>query len=133
MTWISWSEKQATGHSGMDQGHQKLVAQINRLADALENDESRASCRDALDQFILALRIHFLAEDQLMDRIRYPQAKEHQALHAMLVEEVLAFKAAYDAGAAAESIQLRAILDRWLERDIGTADKALAAFVAAAG
>jgi hemerythrin-like metal-binding protein len=130
MTWITWSETPATGHSGMDQGHQKLVARINQLADAMENKQPREFCSNALDQLILAVRIHFLAEDQLMDRIHYPQAKEHKALHATLVRDAIAFKAAYDAGEDAEPAILRGILDSWLERDLITADKALADFVA---
>jgi len=133
MNWITWNEKQATGHSGMDQGHQRLVVLINQLAAAMENNKSREFCSNALEQLILAIRIHFLAEDQLMDRIRYPQAKEHKALHATLVKDVLAIKASYDAAETAELVSLPVVLGSWLEHDVIAADKALADFVAGAG
>ena len=67
-----------------------------------------------------------------MDRRRYAKAKEHKDLHAMLIKDVLAFKASYDAGESAEFMTLLVILDSWLDRDIMSADKALADFVAAA-
>jgi hemerythrin-like metal-binding protein len=135
MKWISWGEKLATGHAGMDHGHEKLVNLINQLADGMENNKSKEFCSNTLEQFIEETRTHFVHEEQLMDRKRYPQAKakEHKALHAKLIEDVLAFKAIYDAGEAAEFITLLVILDSWLKRDIMAADKALADFVAAAG
>lgn len=131
MKWISWGDKHTTGHAGMDHGHQKLVDLINQLADGMENNKPKEFCGNTLEQFIEQTRTHFLAEEQLMDRHRYPKAKEHKDLHAMLIKDVLAFKALYDAGESAEFMTLLVILDTWLNRDIMGADKALADFVAA--
>jgi hemerythrin-like metal-binding protein len=133
MKWISWDEKHTTGHAGMDHGHQKLVDLINQLADAMENNKPKEFCSNTLDQFIEQTRTHFIAEEQLMDRLRYPEATEHKVLHAMLLKDVLAFKTIYDAGDTAEFMTLLVILDSWLKRDIMAADKALANFAAAAG
>jgi hemerythrin-like metal-binding protein len=133
MKWSSWDEKQATGHAGMDRAHKKLMDLINQLADCMENEQPKEFCSNTLEQFIELTRAHFIAEEHLMDRHRYPEAKEHKALHAMLLEDVLAFKAIYDAGDTAEFMTLLVILDSWLERDIMAADKALAGFIAAAG
>lgn len=131
MTWINWSEEQITGHDGMDHDHQQLADLINQLADGMENNKSKEYCSGLLEKFIDQTRIHFLAEEQLMDRHRYPHASQHKALHAMLVKDVLAFKASYDAGETAEFITLLVILDSWLKRDILGADKLLAEFAAA--
>lgn len=133
MTWISWSEKQITGHHGMDRDHQQLADLINQLADGMENSKSKEYCSGLLARFIDQTKTHFLAEEQLMDRHRYPHASQHKALHAMLVKDVLAFKASYDAGETVEFITLLVILDSWLNRDILGADKVLADYVAAAG
>jgi hemerythrin-like metal-binding protein len=133
MKWTNWAEKLATGHAGMDHGHKKLIELINQLADGMENNKPKEFCSNTLEQFIEATRTHFLAEEQLMDRLRYPEAKEHKALHAMLLKDVLAFKATYDASDTAQFMTLLVILDGWLKRDIMAADKALADFAAAAG
>ena len=132
MRWVSWDANHATGHAGMDHGHQKLMDLINQLADAMENNQPKAFCSITLEQFVEVTRAHFLAEEQLMDRHQYPKAKEHEDLHAMLIKDVLAFKASYDAGESAEFMTLLVILDSWLDRDIMAADKALADFVAGA-
>lgn len=133
MHWISWSEEQTTGHSGMDNDHKRLVDLINQLAEGMENGRPKEFCSRTLEQFVQHTSLHFLAEEQLMDRYRYPKAPEHKALHSRLLKDVLAFKAAYDAGDSAQVLTLLVILDAWLHRDIAVADKALAEFAAALG
>jgi hemerythrin-like metal-binding protein len=133
MKWISWGERQTTGHSGMDHAHKELVGLINELADAMEKSKPKEYCSNTLEQFIDLTKAHFLAEEQLMEQHRYPETEEHLALHAKLLADVLAFKASYDASDAVESITLLVVLDSWLHRDIVEADKALADFVAAVG
>jgi len=133
MPWISWDERHATGHADMDHVHKELVDLINQLADAMENDKPKDFCVDTLEQFIELTITHFNTEEQLMDRYRYPEAQEHMALHAKLLDDVLAFKASYDKSDAAESMTLLVVLDNWLDRDIMKADKALAHFIAASG
>ena len=132
MEWIGWDEKHATGHAGMDHGHKKLMGLINQLAVGMENNEPKEYCSNTLDQFIEQARIHFLAEEQMMDRLQYPKAAEHKAVHATMLNDVLAFKSSYDASDTTEFITLLVVLDSWLKRDIAAADKALADFVAAA-
>ena len=99
----------------------------------MENNKPKEFCSKTLEQFIDQTRTHFLAEEQLMDRNRYPNATEHKALHAIMLKDVLAFKASYDAGDTTEFISLLVILDSWVNRDIMAADKALADFIAAGG
>jgi hemerythrin len=131
MKWINWGAKQATGHADMDHAHKELVDLINQLADGMENNKPKEFCSNTLEQFIERTKTNFIAEEQLMERHQYPEAQEHLALHATLLEDVLAFKAAYDASDVVESITLLVVLDSWLDRDISAADKALADFVAA--
>jgi methyl-accepting chemotaxis protein/hemerythrin len=133
MKWVSWNDKLLTGNAGMDHGHKDLMDLINQLAKAMENNKPKEFCSSLLDQFVEHTRTHFLHEEALMDRLKYPKAREHKDLHAMLIKDVLAFKAVYDAGESAEFMTLLVILDTWLNRDIMSADKALADFAAAAG
>jgi hemerythrin-like metal-binding protein len=132
MKWVTWEDKLTTGHAGMDQGHKKLMDLINQLADGMENNKPQEYCSNTLQQFIDETKTHFHHEEDLMDKLRYPGAAEHKALHAMLIKDVLAFKEIYDAGESAEFMTLLVILDSWLERDIMAADKALADFAASA-
>jgi hemerythrin-like metal-binding protein len=133
LDWIGWDEKFATGHAGIDHGHKKLMDLINQLAYGMENNEPKESCSNTLEQFIEHAKTHFLAEEQLMDRLQYPKAAEHKAVHAKMLSDVLGFKESYDASDSAEFITLLVVLDSWLKRDIEKADKALVAFLATAG
>jgi hemerythrin-like metal-binding protein len=130
MKWIEWDAKHDTGHAAMDHGHHKLVDLVNQLANGMETNKPKAYCSNLLDQFIDETKVHFLHEEQLMDKLRYPGSTEHKALHAMLIKDVLAFKTIYDAGESAEFMTLLVILDSWLNRDIMMADKELAEFAA---
>jgi hemerythrin-like metal-binding protein len=132
MKWINWSDKHVTGNAGMDHDHKELMDLINQLADAMDSDKPKEFCSDTIDQFIERIKTNFAAEEQLMEQHGYPEAKEHMALHVMLLDDVLAFKASYDANDAVESITLLVVLDSWLNRDIAAADKPLANFIAAA-
>ncbi len=132
MMWSHWGENETTGHAGMDHAHKKLVDLINQLADCMETNKSKEFCSSTLEEFIELTKAHFMAEEHLMERYRYPEAKEHKALHAMLLKDVLAFKASYDASHSTEFMTLLVILDSWLDRDIMVADKALAKFIATA-
>jgi hemerythrin-like metal-binding protein len=132
MNWIGWNEKFATGHRDMDHGHKKLMDLINQLADGMEQNKPKEFCSNTLAQFIEQAGIHFGHEEQMMDRVRYPKATQHKAVHATMLSDVLAFKASYDASDSSEFITLLVVLDSWLKHDIETADRELVAFVAAA-
>jgi hemerythrin-like metal-binding protein len=133
MKWSNWGAMQMTGNSAMDHGHKELVELINQLADGMQNDKPKAYCSNVLEQFVEHTKVHFRAEEKLMDAYRYPKTEEHKAIHAALLKDVLSFKASYDSGEQSEFTTLLVILDGWLTRDIQKADKLLADFVAAAG
>lgn len=130
MKWIGWDEKYATGNAGMDQGHKRLMGLINELADSMERNAPKEFCSDILAQFIEQARIHFGHEEELMDRLQYPRAKEHKTVHDAMLSDVQAFKVSYDASDASEFITLLVVLDSWLKRDIEAEDTALVAFAA---
>ena len=133
MDWIGWDERYTTGYGVMDDGHKNLMDLINQLADGMETNKPKEFCSNTLAQFIEQAGTHFAHEEQLMDRLQYPGAMEHKAVHASMLGDVLSFKASYDASDKAEFITLLVVLDSWLKRDIETADKALVAFVTATG
>jgi hemerythrin len=132
MKWIDWGTLHRTGNPAMDEDHQMLVDLINNLAEGMQSEEPKAFCSGVLEQYVARMKQHFSTEEQLMDAYRYPGAEEHKAIHDVLIKDVLSFKASYDAGETKEFATLLVILDGWLNRDMVTADKALADFVAAA-
>jgi hemerythrin-like metal-binding protein len=132
MTWMPWNETLRTGHARFDEAHEKLVGIVNQLADGMESDKPKSFCDGLLDEFIEEIHTHFAMEEQLMAALHYPKAAEHIAVHRTLLKDVLAFRAAYDAGATAQSATLLAILDTWLTRDMAAADRQLVDFIAAA-
>jgi len=130
MDWIAWDETLETGHAGMDADHKHLAGLFERLRDALEGGEEKASCVEILDGIIRHTQAHFELEQRLMIQHRYPKADQHAAEHAMLIRQAQDYRDSYDTDtAASKSAQIR-FADVWLAFHILFTDKELAAFLA---
>jgi hemerythrin-like metal-binding protein len=80
---VSWSAEFETGLPALDDPHREMVKGFNRLVAATEG---KADAAAALGRLLDALERHFLEEDALMRTSGFPQAAQHQALHAFLVQ-----------------------------------------------
>lgn len=123
---MEWSDALKVGHSVIDRDHQRLVALINKLGDAMSAGQGRDACGSVLDELINYTQTHFANEERLMALHRYGDESRHKAEHVKLVQEVRDFKARYDAGTATLSVSLLHFLMEWLTRHILESDKALA-------
>jgi len=134
MDWIALDERQQTGHTLIDEDHERVVALINELARAITQHQSKDVCAELLERIIQNTKAHFARENRLMTEIHYPQAKEHMAQHAHLVNEALALKRWFETAAVESvmSVSLLHFLESWWTGHIPTSDQALADFIAAA-
>lgn len=123
---LEWNDKLMLGHSQIDRDHQRLVALINQLSDAMTGGKGKEVCGKVLDELIQYTRTHFAMEEQLMAAHRYAGAFEHKAEHAKLVNQVLEFKSKFDDGTATLSVALLRFLVDWLTHHILVSDKDLA-------
>jgi len=76
----------------IEQQHHVLVNMLNKLNDAVKNDESREDIYRIIDDVISYTRFHFATEERLMDQYGYPEIKAHKDKHKQLIQEVLHFK-----------------------------------------
>lgn len=127
MAFIEWNQSLVVGHPKIDSDHQRLVALVCRLYDAMQAGKGNAVCGEILGDLIAYTRTHFAMEEGLMAAAGYPKLAEHKAQHAKLVHDVMDFKARLDGGSAAITITLFKFLKEWLVHHIGASDRALAA------
>ena len=126
MAMMEWNDALKLGHSLIDRDHQRLVALINALGDAMSTGQGSEVCGHVLDELIDYTKTHFAREEQLMSRHHYAATSEHKAEHAKLVREVVEFKGKFDAGTAVLSVSLLHFLMEWLTHHILESDQALA-------
>lgn len=129
MPLFRWNDKFITHHEMMDRDHRKLVELVNQLADAMGEGKGKDVCGRVLNELIDYTRTHFAMEEALMATHGYYGARQHKAEHAQLIQEVVDFKAKYEADDAALSAYLLYFLRDWLVKHIMDTDKAFAAAI----
>lgn len=132
MELMEWSDRFKLGHAKIDRDHQKLIALINRLSEAMIKREGQKVCAEVLDQLVTYFQTHFAMEEQLMAAHHYAHSMEHKAEHAAFVKQVLELKAKFEAGSLTLSVSLLNFLREWLSTHILATDKALVAALPAA-
>ena len=78
--------------SEIDQQHQELVSMLNRLNDAVKNNESREDIYRIIDDVIAFTRLHFATEEQLMIQSGYTDIEWHKDKHKELIQDALHLK-----------------------------------------
>jgi len=78
--------------SEIDQQHQELVSMLNRLNDAVKNNESREDIYRIIDDVIAFTRLHFATEEQLMIQSGYTEIEWHKDKHKELIQDALHLK-----------------------------------------
>jgi hemerythrin-like metal-binding domain len=76
----------------IDQQHQELVSMLNRLNDAVKNNESREDIYRIIDDVIAFTRLHFATEEQLMMQSGYTEIEWHKDKHKELIQDALHLK-----------------------------------------
>ncbi|HEX8964075.1 MAG TPA: bacteriohemerythrin [Rhodocyclaceae bacterium] len=123
---MEWNDSLKVGHGMIDRDHQRLVALINQLGEAMSAGQGKEACGAVLDELIDYTRTHFANEERLMAAHGYPDSAAHRAEHARLIEDVQEFRIKYASGTATLSVFLLRFLMEWLTHHIMQSDKKLA-------
>lgn len=133
MAIISWSDNLSVGIRAFDQHHQHLVELINNLHDAMATGKGSGILGKILTELADYTVYHFKAEEALFHKHGYPGYDEHKKNHDDLTNQVLDFKAKFEAGEMVISIEIMKFLTDWLTNHILGADKAYVPFLKSKG
>ncbi|MBF0593043.1 MAG: hemerythrin family protein [Nitrospirae bacterium] len=130
---IKWTEDLTVGVDSIDDQHKEMIAIINNLLQAI----NRGDARDEIEKVIAFLKkyveAHFLMEETLMLRIKYPKDKflEHERKHTQFWEtynELAAtFKKEHRSPILVNTI--KNVLVGWFVNHICQTDKAIGVFI----
>ena len=117
----------------IDGQHQKLVAMINELDDAMRQGKGKEIVSKIVSGLISYTRTHFGTEERLFQQYGYPETEEHKKEHADFAAKAVQFQKDYESGKMGLTIQIMTFLSNWLQHHIKVVDKKYSAFLNAKG
>ena len=133
MSFVAWSDELSVGIPQVDEEHQKLVAILNQLDEAMQSGKGTRVMREILSQLVEYTKIHFASEEQCMDEAGYPKLGVHQTQHRQLVEKVEKFQLKFTVNGQRITRDMMDFLKHWLTNHILIDDKAFGEHYAGVG
>lgn len=88
MTLLTWSHSCSVGVQAMDDQHGILMDTMNELYSALVRGCDRKKLDEHLERLMEFSRLHFLCEEQLLERHGFPALAEHRDAHQILLRKI---------------------------------------------
>ena len=88
MELIKWSDKFATGISGVDNEHEELIATINSFYLKQSEHSDKDELIQILNNIYGSIHAHFMLEERLMVKHGYDEYEEHKNDHARLLDDI---------------------------------------------
>ncbi len=129
---FEWSENISVGNILLDKQHERLLAKINELMDAIFEKEDSLLIYDAIRFLDSYVEEHFRDEEEYMLANSYPKLEEHRLLHEAFVMQYrnLKQKIFTEKPSELSLVEIENILAKWWISHIGQEDKKYANFIA---
>jgi len=129
---VVWDEKYATGIQLIDSQHKELFSLTNELFHACMDREVtlQGVFKETMGKMVDYVRFHFGAEQELLQRVKYPDFPEHKKQHESLVRDILEAVKEYNDGKKLVPNQFVRKLRDWILSHIAHYDKLYAAYIA---
>lgn len=124
MVFMPWTKELEIGIAEIDEQHQWLVNLTNQLHEtmsACEPDNERIG--DILEQLIDYTMNHFIVEEELFERLGYPETDAHKAQHNVFCQKIMELLGRHDSGETV-GVETLDLLKNWLLHHICKVDKA---------
>ncbi len=127
MTFMPWSKDLEIGIEEIDKQHRWLFELTNRLHKIINNNETQhPEIQHALEQLVDYTMNHFIIEEELFERLGYPETDAHKAQHNVFCHNVMDLLIRHDSGEVVNTEMLKLLKD-WLLHHICAVDKAYVA------
>jgi len=128
---VVWDEKYATGIQLIDSQHKELFSLTNELFRACMggNEELKDVFKETMGRMVEYVRFHFGAEQQLLQRLKYPDYQEHVKQHELLVRDILGAVNEYNKGEKFVPNQFVRTMRDWILSHIALTDKQYVAYI----
>lgn len=114
MALINWNTSYSVQNADMDKQHQRLFELLNQLHDAMGQGKGKETMPKIFDELVQYTRVHFAAEEALLQKYNYPAFAAHKALHEDLIAQLAKLQKQFQAGDLSTSMETRDFLMKWL-------------------
>ena len=131
LTIINWSHSLATGIELIDSQYKHLIDLTNELFRAcrLGGESLDTVFKDTMSRMVEYVRFHFSAEQEMLQRIKYPKFAQHKGEHDSLIKVVLETTKDYGDKKRFVPNNFVRFLRDWIVGHIGHSDRQYAAYV----
>lgn len=133
MAFFKWEDRFSVGIREIDTQHQKLVAMLNELFDAMSAGKGNDALGKILDGMIQYTAGHFATEERYMKTYNYPDFAAHKLEHDNLTKQVLDLQQQFKTGQTALSMKVGNFLKSWLINHISGTDMKYSTYLRAQG
>ncbi|MCW9049160.1 MAG: bacteriohemerythrin [Deltaproteobacteria bacterium] len=133
MAVIAWKKIYETGIVALDNEHRALVAEVNRLYEAIRDKRGEEVLGDILTMLESYTVEHFQHEEKLMAEYQFPELEEHQRIHQELIDAVQELKQRVTSGREELAREFLKFLRVWVLEHILNVDKKYGAFLESRG
>lgn len=125
---LNWREQYSIANDEIDRQHQHILMLMNSVETAATSGDGSATIDLVLSHLTRYIRLHFNAEERLMELVGYPEIDRHRAEHTRCKAEVDALVDRIHSGA----VPLTAATDflrHWLHNHLLHSDSLLTPWV----
>ena len=132
---VPWDPNLAVGVPLIDEEHQEIFRRANALLEAMHRGAGAQELGRLLEFLARYAELHFLAEERVMARHRYPEMADQLRDHQEFRGRIEALRSRFEMGGPScdLSTAVNRLLCGWLRDHIRVADAALGRFLRAAG
>lgn len=129
MAVLAWDDSMRVGVAEIDEQHQELVRLIRSLNSAMADGSSHRVMGETLSRLVEYTRIHFAAEERLLERFGYQEIAIHKTQHQEFVARVEDFLRGFEEERLFLSLEVMDFLSDWLKGHILGTDQRYASFL----
>src|SRR5690242_15639071 len=133
MGLVQWDRSFSVEVARFDGEHKTLFDIINRLHDAMMAGQGRTVLGKTFQDLLNYTRTHFAAEEGVLRAHGYPELEKQRLQHAAFCDTLAKYKAQFDSGSTALSVDIMQLLQDWLRQHITVEDRKYSEFLNSKG
>jgi hemerythrin len=123
VTLLTWSHSCSVGVQAMDDQHGILMDTMNELHSALARGCERKQVDEHLKRLVEFSRLHFVCEEQLLERHAFPGLAVHREAHQDLLRQIKETVEKVEHTEGVEAHALLSFLRNWYSQHIEQLDQ----------
>ena len=84
---ITWGDFLSVGVLEIDKEHQQFIARVNAVNKAIVEAQEKVTVERLMDSMLMEATRHFQHEQLLLEKWKYPEAKDHAKRHEQLISQ----------------------------------------------